>query len=51
MAPLGYVILQHIVRLGRPGARSAKWLEQIPRVFREEVLGGKAVSEIPGSDP
>lgn len=39
--PLGYVIQQHMVREGMPVAAWRRWADQIPAVFREEVLGEK----------
>ncbi len=37
--PIGYVVLQHAVRLDRPVRAYGKWLERIPAVYRESVLG------------
>ncbi len=39
MTPAGYVVLQHAVRLDRPVRAYAKWLDRIPTVYREAVLG------------
>ena len=39
MTPAGYVVLQHAVRLDRPVRAYGRWLEQIPAVYREAVLG------------
>lgn len=39
MLPVGYVVLQHAVRLDRPVRAYAKWLQRIPGVYREAVLG------------
>lgn len=38
MHPLGYVVLQHGVRLDRPVKAYQRWMDQIPREFRESVL-------------
>jgi len=38
MEPLGYVVLQHAVRLDRPVKAYRKWMERIPHVYRESVL-------------
>jgi cellulose biosynthesis protein BcsQ len=38
MAPLGYVVLQHSVRLDRPVKAYDKWINRIPIVYRENVL-------------
>lgn len=45
MAPLGYVILQHDPK------RSSKWSQQIPRAFREGILGEDVEGEVPEDDP
>lgn len=39
MTPAGYVVLQHAVRLDRPVRAYGRWLERIPAVYREAVLG------------
>lgn len=39
MTPAGYVVLQHAVRLDRPVRAYARWLERIPAVYHEAVLG------------
>lgn len=41
MTPAGYVVLQHAVRLDRPVRAYGRWLERIPAVYREAVLGEK----------
>ncbi len=46
MAPAGYVVLQHAVRLDRPTQAYAKWLDRIPTVYREAVLGEKPAGPI-----
>jgi cellulose biosynthesis protein BcsQ len=38
MRPLGYVVMQHAVRLDRPVKAYAKWMARIPNVYREAVL-------------
>ena len=38
MAPLGYVVLQHSVRLDRPVKAYDNWINRIPIVYRENVL-------------
>jgi cellulose biosynthesis protein BcsQ len=42
MEPIGYVVLQHGVRLDRPVAAYEKWIGRIPGVYRQEVLGQQA---------
>ena len=46
MAPAGYVVLQHAVRLDRPVRAYAKWLDRIPTVYREAVLGEETPAPI-----
>jgi cellulose biosynthesis protein BcsQ len=43
MAPVGYVLMQHVERLGRPTKAYAKWQARLPQIYRESVLG-----ELPG---
>ena len=38
MKPLGYIVLQHSVRLDRPARAYEKWMARMPHVYREEVL-------------
>lgn len=42
MAPIGYVLMQHAERLGRPTKAYAKWQARLPVAYRESVLGEKA---------
>lgn len=52
MLPIGYIVLQHAVRLDRPVRAYAKWLNRIPTVYREAVLGeGASASIEEGADP
>ena len=39
MLPIGYVVLQHAVRLDRPVKAYQKWLDRIPSEYRQFVLG------------
>ncbi|MGB7070110.1 MAG: AAA family ATPase, partial [Pyrinomonadaceae bacterium] len=39
MEPLGYIVMQHAVRLDRPVKAYARWMARIPSVYREAVLG------------
>lgn len=39
MRPIGYVLMQHAERLGRPTQAYAKWQQRLPAVYRESVLG------------
>lgn len=38
MEPIGYIVMQHAVRLDRPVKAYARWMERIPSVYREAVL-------------
>ncbi len=38
MNPLGYVVLQHSVRLDRPVKSFEKWISRIPSAYRRDVL-------------
>jgi len=38
MKPIGYVVMQHAVRLDRPVKAYERWMERIPLTYREEVL-------------
>ncbi len=46
MAPIGYVVLQHAVRLDRPVKAYEKWIERIPQVYHESVLGQKVAPDV-----
>lgn len=46
MQPLGYVCQQYGVRLDRPVRAYDKWMQKIPRVYREAVLGEVNQEEI-----
>jgi chromosome partitioning protein len=52
MAPLGYVVLQHGVRLDRPVKAYGRWIEQIPSTYHRVVLDGHGdVDASPQQDP
>jgi cellulose biosynthesis protein BcsQ len=38
MRPVGYVVMQHAVRLDRPVKAYARWMQRIPTAYREFVL-------------
>ncbi len=38
MKPLGYIVMQHSERAGRPTKSYHKWIGRIPEVFHREVL-------------
>lgn len=45
MEPLGYVVMQHAVRLDRPVQAYEKWMARIPVVYREAVLVETSLQE------
>ena len=49
MRPIGYVVLQHAVRLDRPVKAYDRWLRRIPTEFRRSVLGDAHPE--PAADP
>ena len=52
MRPLGYVVLQHGVRLDRPVKAYARWIEQIPSTYRHSVLDDDGeIVPTPQQDP
>lgn len=46
MQPIGYLCQQHGVRLDRPVKAFDKWVQRIPDVYREYVLGEKPTKKI-----
>ncbi len=50
MQPLGYVMLQHAVRADRPTKWYDKWLQRVPSVYRESVLGEGAQASLADKD-
>ena len=42
MEPIGYVVLQHAVRLNRPVMAYERWMERIPGAYRGFVVGKAA---------
>lgn len=51
MRPLGYVVLQHAVRLDRPVKAYDRWLRRIPMEFRRSVLGESGANAPSDADP
>jgi cellulose biosynthesis protein BcsQ len=52
MAPAGYVVMQHAVRLDRPVKAYGRWMERIPTTYREAVLGEEPRDDVPiANDP
>ncbi|MFO7776377.1 MAG: ParA family protein [Candidatus Hydrogenedentota bacterium] len=39
MHPLGYIVMQHSMRLDRPVRSCERWIERIPSAFHQDVLG------------
>lgn len=47
MLPVGYIVLQHSVRLDRPVKAYDRWIARIPEVYRTDVLaknGGRGIA-------
>ena len=38
MQPIGYIVMQHGLRDSRPVQAYKRWMDRIPRVYREAVL-------------
>jgi len=51
MKPVGYALMQHAERLGRPTKAYAKWQARLPQVYRESVLGQPAGQSVAMPDP
>ena len=49
MTPIGYVIMQHAEKMGRPVRAYKRWAERIPQVYSEEVLGEEPISTVNGN--
>jgi cellulose biosynthesis protein BcsQ len=47
MSPVGYVVMQHAVRLDRPVKAYDRWMQRIPSVYREMVLDEKPLPVTP----
>ncbi len=47
MVPIGYVIMQHAVRAGRPAKAYEKWTARIPVEYRRSVLGQELSRRVP----
>ena len=45
--PVGYVVMQHAVRLDRPAKAYERWVDRIPEVYATEVVGEAAPSGSP----
>ena len=51
MAPIGYVLMQHAQRLGRPTRAYARWEERLPLAYRKSVLDEPSDQTVPTPDP
>lgn len=51
MEPIGFVVLQHAVRLDRPVKAYDRWLRRIPGEFHRSVLGQEVSSVSSSDDP
>ena len=49
MKPVGYVLMQHAERLGRPTKAYAKWQKRLPVAYRESVLNVQS-GDLMGAD-
>lgn len=49
MTPIGYVIMQHAEKMGRPVRAYKRWAERIPLVYSEEILGEETGSKVNGN--
>lgn len=47
MQPVGYIVLQHAVRLDRPVKAYDRWIARIPEVYRSDVLHKMRDHKIP----
>ena len=46
MLPVGYIVLQHSVRLDRPVKAYDRWIARIPEIYRNDVLAKPGGGEI-----
>ncbi len=50
MQPVGYIVLQHSVRLDRPVQAYNRWIARIPQVYRNAVLGEPGNGDVAVTD-
>ena len=48
--PVGYIMMQHAVRIGRPVQAYQKWITRIPGVYRTETLGDRTAIDVSADD-
>ena len=46
MAPLGYIIMRHTVRLNRPVRAYDRWIRRMPSEYRESVMENKNTASV-----
>ncbi len=46
IAPLGYIVMQHAIRLDRPARAYERWINRIPEVYAENLLNGTVGGEV-----
>lgn len=51
MEPVGYVVLQHAVRMDRPVKAYQRWLDRIPIIYHQQILHEPQGAPIPDPDP
>lgn len=52
MNPIGYVVMQHAIRLDRPVKAYARWIDRIPRVYADAVRDSPSPEDLTiASDP
>lgn len=52
MQPVGYVVMQHGIRDSRPVKAYQRWMDRIPRIYRESVLDDRSsMPPSPEQDP
>jgi chromosome partitioning protein len=49
--PIGYTVLQHIEKLSRPTRQYAKWIDRIPKSYRNYLLQSESQVVEYGQDP
>jgi chromosome partitioning protein len=49
MRPIGYVILQHAARDAYPASAHQRWINEIPRIYRQALLDEEG--DVPSPDP
>jgi chromosome partitioning protein len=50
MRPIGYIVLQHAVRMDRPVKAYDNWIARIPREYQESVLDLQKINDIKVAD-